>query len=604
MSKPAESDSGESVALLKAIAESTADGLLAVDREGHVLFSNARFATMWRIPDDLIEERNDSKLLMHVLDQLSDPGAFISKVQELYASRQEAFDTISFKDGRTFERYSCPLIQDGNLVGRVWSFRNVTERVQIMRALRGSQQRQREILEHLPAGVGIAGLDERLIVVNRAFCDIVGYEVEEALGMRTLDLIDREYHSKIRSETELRKTGVSSAYDAVMTRKDGSKRIVEVSAVPYRDDDGKIVGTTGLLIDITEKRAAEEALRRSEQRYRDLIEQLPVGVAIARLDETFELANEALGRILKRDVSELLGTKFTEHVKSQFAEAVRRQTESRREGKASAYEVEMVRSDGESRFVRVSAAPNMNDAGEVIGTLGIMEDITEEKRNEAIRRSQEREIELYGSLLRHDIRNDLGIIMSYIEAARMLSSELTEQTAGFLDSAIAIIQRTSNLLTGVGRPSEVVETGLVEFLDKLSEDAVSANKDLKITVVPDPDVKGVKVATGSLLTMVFHNLFLNTIQHAGTQSKIEIAVKRHDEAAHITVSDDGPGVPDSVRGRLFQRGVSTKGESGGLGLYLCRQIIEAKGGSIELLPQVKGKGASFLITVPVVSSTN
>jgi len=118
----------EREALLNATLESTADGLLVVDEKGRVSHTNTRFARMWRIPPELVETRDDKQLQGFVLEQLEDPEGFLSKVRQLYTSSDEGFDTIRFKDGRVFERFSCPLMRDHEVAGRVWSFRDVTER--------------------------------------------------------------------------------------------------------------------------------------------------------------------------------------------------------------------------------------------------------------------------------------------------------------------------------------------------------------------------------------------------------------------------------------------------------------------------------------------
>lgn len=114
--------------LLRSTVESTADGILVVDREGKVAFGNRRFAAMWHIPDETMASRDDDKLIASVLEQLDDPKLFVSKVRELYQSDREDLDTLLFKDGRVFERYSRPLVCDGEIDGRVWSFRDISER--------------------------------------------------------------------------------------------------------------------------------------------------------------------------------------------------------------------------------------------------------------------------------------------------------------------------------------------------------------------------------------------------------------------------------------------------------------------------------------------
>ncbi|HUU46874.1 MAG TPA: ATP-binding protein, partial [Acidobacteriota bacterium] len=125
----------ENRALLEATLESTADGILVVDGSGKVIHTNRRFAELWRIPDALLQTRDDDKLLAFVLNQLVDPDAFRTKVRELYGSTREDLDTFAFKDGRLFERYSRPLMRGDDIAGRVWSFRDITERVRHQKEL-------------------------------------------------------------------------------------------------------------------------------------------------------------------------------------------------------------------------------------------------------------------------------------------------------------------------------------------------------------------------------------------------------------------------------------------------------------------------------------
>ncbi len=113
--------------LFRETLEATIDGILVVNNKGQVLHGNSRFAEMWRIPVELFETGDDATLLQYVLDQLEDPDEFIRKVKKLYDSNEESYDTLHFTDGRVFERYSKPLMNDRENVGRVWSFRDVSE---------------------------------------------------------------------------------------------------------------------------------------------------------------------------------------------------------------------------------------------------------------------------------------------------------------------------------------------------------------------------------------------------------------------------------------------------------------------------------------------
>lgn len=117
----------EAMSLLSATLESTADGILVVSTEGQIAGVNNQFVSMWGIPRELLATQNDDAVLGFVLDQLADPAKFVEKVTALYADpTAESHDVLDFRDGRTFERYSRPQMVADQVVGRVWSFRDVT----------------------------------------------------------------------------------------------------------------------------------------------------------------------------------------------------------------------------------------------------------------------------------------------------------------------------------------------------------------------------------------------------------------------------------------------------------------------------------------------
>ena len=134
--KQAEEDLKKTLSLLQATLESTADGILVVDNAGHWTGYNTQFLNIWNLPEDVFSQKDDQRALYHVMNQLKTPQAFLDKVNDLY-SQPEAFshDTLEFKDGRIYERYSRPQLIEGRAVGRVWSMHDNTERLQREREL-------------------------------------------------------------------------------------------------------------------------------------------------------------------------------------------------------------------------------------------------------------------------------------------------------------------------------------------------------------------------------------------------------------------------------------------------------------------------------------
>ena len=145
---------------MTSILESTTDGILVIDNRGKVILFNKKFLSLWRIPESLAAKRDDHLLLEYVLSQLKDPEGFIAKVEQLYSRPEaESFDVLEFIDGRVFERFSQPQRLGNNIAGRVWSFRDVTDR----RQAEEKQRLSRETAERLAKEMAIIAEIGRLI---------------------------------------------------------------------------------------------------------------------------------------------------------------------------------------------------------------------------------------------------------------------------------------------------------------------------------------------------------------------------------------------------------------------------------------------------------
>ncbi|HLX88978.1 MAG TPA: EAL domain-containing protein [Acidimicrobiales bacterium] len=205
--KTAERGLHDALSLLTATLDSTADGILVVDREGKMTSYNGRFIEMWRLPPAVVSARDDAIAIEFVLEQLTRPKDFVAKIEELYAHPEaESRDTLDFKDGRVFERYSRPQRVDGVVVGRVWSFRDITERRDleaelVRRALRdpltGLANRPL-FAECIEQGLARVRRDHRPLAV--LFIDLDRFkQVNDSLGHSTGDQLLVEAAARIQS---------------------------------------------------------------------------------------------------------------------------------------------------------------------------------------------------------------------------------------------------------------------------------------------------------------------------------------------------------------------------------------------------------------------
>jgi PAS domain S-box-containing protein len=162
-----------SLSLVEATIESTADGILVTALDGKIVRYNRRFVSMWGIPEAVVESADDRCAIDFVVDQLADPAAFVAKIDELYVDREaESFDTLLFKDGRVFERYCLPQRVADRVVGRVWSFRDVTQRV------RAAEERSRLLAEEKCARTQA----EEAVRVRDDFLSIASHELRTPLA--------------------------------------------------------------------------------------------------------------------------------------------------------------------------------------------------------------------------------------------------------------------------------------------------------------------------------------------------------------------------------------------------------------------------------------
>jgi PAS domain S-box-containing protein len=252
----------ESVSLLSATLDSTADGILVVDKEGKVSAFSRRFAEMLRIPETILKTKDNAKLLQFVMNELEDPKQFLERAQKLYSEpERESFDTLRFKDGRVFERYSQPQRLGEEVVGRVSSFRDVTGRRRAEGALRESEERFRTLVEGTVTAVAVTDLTGRLTYVNKALADLLGYSAEELLGRPFVDFLDPSDKDRLLNSFLQDTSSTEKAPDVEfrVLRKNGDLRHVWTRPTKFTIR-GETAGFEAIVVDITDRKRMEEKL--------------------------------------------------------------------------------------------------------------------------------------------------------------------------------------------------------------------------------------------------------------------------------------------------------------------------------------------------------
>lgn len=257
--RAAQQGTEETLSVLKATLEATADGILVVDKEGAIVNYNRKFVEMWRIPDDIIASRDDDRAIGFVLDQLRDPERFVKKVKDLYDEPEaKSYDWLEFKDGRMFERYSSPQKVGGVTVGRVWSFHDVTR----LRLMEDTIRRHARAFDHISDAVLTMDLEARIVDWNPGAERMFGYSQAEMLG-KTPDVLRPPSATKTAVELlgEMRRSGRWTG-EMRYVRKDGSSGVVDTVVVPLFDDFGRTIAALAVCRDVTDRKSLEEYRKR------------------------------------------------------------------------------------------------------------------------------------------------------------------------------------------------------------------------------------------------------------------------------------------------------------------------------------------------------
>jgi PAS domain S-box-containing protein len=267
--KRAEEALRESLSVLRATLESTADAILVVDLQGRIVDCNQQLLRIWQMPSeivpdgrshDLVAAMGEDRLIAHFFSQLKDPAAFAARVQEIYEHPDsETLDCLEFNDGRIFERYSIPRRLGDQPIGRVWSFRDVTESRRMQDALRASEAKWRSYIENAPVGVLVADHTGRHIEANRFAEEMLGYGPGELVVTKVTDIPAHESAAAAKESFEkvVREGQAEGVFLA--RRKDG--QLIWVSLRASRISDGRFMA---VLQDITARKQAEEDRRKMD----------------------------------------------------------------------------------------------------------------------------------------------------------------------------------------------------------------------------------------------------------------------------------------------------------------------------------------------------
>jgi PAS domain S-box-containing protein len=380
----AEEQLRESQTYLEATLDSTADGILAVDNCGRVLEANRRFAELWRIPDDLLKSGDDAVLLAFVMNQLTDPEAFLSKVQSLYGSDATDVDTLTFKDGRVFERHSSATMQDSIVTGRVWSFSDISEQVHARAELLERERVLSTLIGNLPGMAYRCAHDAQwtLEFASDGCEELTGYPPEALVGNAVLSFVDLLHPDDVADER--RETEAAIARDEPwtttyrITTASGDLIWVWERGSALKDENGAVLAIEGFVHEITSGHEAEVRLEAASAEWRRTFDAMRDSVAVFDRDGHLLRCNLATAKMTSRDFADIIGRPCYEvfHGTHEYHSDCP-QLGAFASGRP---ETSIIEQDGS--WLRVTFEPEIDEAGHVRGGVHVVTDVTDLKEGE------------------------------------------------------------------------------------------------------------------------------------------------------------------------------------------------------------------------------
>jgi len=544
----------------------------------------------------------------------TDYDLFPNNVADLYvAADKEVFDSLlPYRDDEIYvvdgeernTKIQKTLVRDdsGKVIGIFGIFWDITEEVEAIKSLERSEKQYRLLYENLTDGLYQMDTKGYIIWASQKAAEIFGRQLDEAIGMHILEFVhpdEREEIAEVIKKAITSGETESEGFEVKGIRGDGSVFYYQVNN-KVLEENGEIIGIQGLVRDITDFRIAQDALEASEQRYRTFAENFQ-GIAFrGTLDwipEFFHGSVEAITGYKEDDFTS--GNPRWDEVihpdDKEFVFTIGKNL-SKIPGDIINRKYRIIKKNGEIRWVHEFTSNMCDESGLPKWVQGSIYDITDVVLAEKTLKRSLNDLEIYASLLQHDLRNDLQVLLNQAEIS-LLIEDISEKETKYWKIIEGTSQSMIRLLDVFIKPSKFYERSIANLIETQVSDIKKIYPDLQIDMNFDLLSSDFTVIGSRLLPCVFDNLFRNVVEHAGPRSKIIINSKIENNRAIIEFSDNGPGVDKNVLKKLFQKGVSTTG--GGYGLYLSKKIIESYDGTIDVVHEGK-TGTTIRIALPSI----
>ncbi len=497
----------------------------------------------------------------------------------------------------------------------VGTLKDITENYKAQQALKESEERYKSLFENNTVGIYRTTPDGKIILVNQALVNMLGFKSKEELININLESesIPIVFNRKDFIE-KIEKEGVVKGYETKLRRKDGKEIFIRESAKAFKDANGRTLYYEGVIEDITQTKIAFEELSKSQNRFRSILRSMPDPIIeISPTGIVLNIVNsENLDEALKKkiNIGSKLESAFNNKWKEQIREAIRSAFFTKN------YQSLKIKEElrGESRYfelriLKVDASTLLTIVRDVTDTVKYEKALIEAK--EAAEKSDRLKSEFLAQMS-HEIRTPLNAIMSFtqlleedfydkISEDQRIIFDSIKRGSNRLINTIELLIHTAEVQVGAYEPNyEEVDLN-IQILKDITEElmAIAKRKNLKLEYIcesKDPTVRGDKFS----LSQIFINLIGNAIKYT---NKGTVTVRIYDDGHNqivVDIVDTGIGIAEEFLPRLFdpfsqeEAGYTRKFEGTGLGLSLVKQYVEINNGEISVKSK-KGVGTTFTV---------
>jgi len=483
------------------------------------------------------------------------------------------------------------------------------------------------LMDNIPDSIYFKDRQCRLVKINqKMFQNLNLDDLSQVIGKTDVELFGEEFGRKTLTEDLQLIETAKPIVGLIESRhlEDGGVNWTLTNKAPVRDDSGQIVGLVGITHEINKLVNAKEEQEHERILLRTLIDNIPDYIYVKSIDGKFLIANNAVARQFGfESQNELIGKSDFDFFPPELAKKYFADEQSIIASEKGIYNFEGPTVDNgkerENRWVSTTKVPFHDSQGKIMGFLGIGRDITEHKEvEEKLYKVYEELKELnktkdkFFSIIAHDMRSPFQGLMGYSEILSNEYSTLSdEEKMFFIKSIDELSHNTYNLLENLLEWSRI-QTGkiiydptdlklhaeLIPTVNLLTQTA--KNKDILLNCLIDDNI--LVKADKNMLQTIIRNLVSNAIKFTNSGGKITISSRVVNNSVELSVKDTGVGIRKENLQNLFKvdKSISTKGtaneEGSGLGLILCKEMIQMNGGTIWIESE-PGKGTTFLFTL-------